>query len=127
MKKLFFLILSLGILGSCNNKKAADKTDDVKTTDTVKKEPVDEKVENKEAPPTETVTGWPEKDKNDFLNSCIESSLPNTNDRTVSQTYCSCMLDKLQQEYPDIERVKTLTDDDINTVLEKYKDGCLPR
>ncbi len=124
MKKLLTLLLAAGILASCNNKKAGtEKTekDTTKTTTDVKP-PADMGKE-----PTTTATGWPEKDRNDFLTSCVDEAVKNINDRTVASTYCSCMLSKLEAEYPDVNKAASLTTDEVTAVMQKYRDGCLAK
>lgn len=123
MKKLLTLLLAAGILASCNNKKAgAEKSDKDTTKTTEVKPPADMGKE-----PTTTATGWPEKDRNDFLTSCVDEAVKNVNDKTVATNYCSCMLSKLEAEYPDVTRAAALTTDEVTAVMQKYRDGCLAK
>jgi hypothetical protein len=123
MRKLLSLLLAVSILASCNNKKPA--TGDNTKTDTTKKEDVKPPSDmgNKEA----TATGWPEKDKNDFMTSCVDEAVKNVSDRTIATNYCSCMLDKLEGEYPDVNKAAALTSEEVGEVMKKYRDGCLAK
>jgi hypothetical protein len=34
------------------------------------------------------------------------------------------MVEKMEALYPDVSEVETLTEDDINSVVNRYKDKC---
>jgi hypothetical protein len=124
MKKLFILLLAGSMLASCNNKKAStEKTSKDTTTNTTDVKPPSDM--GKVDPTTTTSTGWPEKDRNDFLTSCVDEAVKNVNDRTLASNYCSCMLSKLEAEYPDVTKAAALTTDEVTVVMQKYRDGCL--
>lgn len=132
MKKLLILFLAVGMLTACNNKKGkeGDKTDKDTTTVTKDKDTKDADGKEPEGDKTtdktdDTVTGWPQKDKDDFLTSCIAEAFKSSQDRPLSEHYCECMLGKMEIEYPDVNRAATLTTEEIQAVLLKYRDGCL--
>jgi hypothetical protein len=129
MKKLLILFLAFGLLTACNNNKTkADKTDNGKT----EKENTDNKdaktTDNKESDNKETTdnntSGWPQKDRDDFIGSCVDKAYESSGDRALSENYCECMLGKIEQKYPNIEDAKKLTDTDINALLTEYAEGC---
>lgn len=128
MKKLLILFLAVGLLAACNNKKGkvGDKTD--KDTTTVTKDGKDDK-DGKEPEGDKTgdmtVTGWPQAKKDEFLTSCITEAFKASENRALSETYCECMLGKLEAKYPDYKTVEALTEPEVQDFLTQYKDGCL--
>jgi hypothetical protein len=122
MKQLLTVLLSLTILAACNNKKAEVAGEKTSTEKTDIKPPDDGKgSKDKDA----MTTGWPEKDRNDFLSSCINEALKNIPDSNKVTRYCSCMLEKMEGEYPDVNKAATLTTEEISAMMTKYRDGCL--
>lgn len=63
--------------------------------------------------------GWPEDEKEDFLEVCVESvkGIPNVDPQTV----CSCMLEKFESKYKNKEEAQQMTDEEI----EAYVIECL--
>ena len=132
MKKLFILFMAFGLLTACNNKKA--KEGDKTTKDSIDKKDTKEAKDNMgdgdkttDVTTDNTVTGWPQKDKDDFLTSCISEAVKASDNRPLSETYCECMLSKMEMKYPDVNKAATLTDDEIQQVMMEYRDGCLGR
>jgi type III secretory pathway component EscV len=127
MQKLLVLLLAAGLItASCNNKKAENKDDKDKTEkDGTKDETKDKDKENKDTEKTTTTTGWPQKDRDDFMSSCVREAVKNNNDEPLSQRYCQCMLEKMEAKYPDVNRAAQLTDQEIADVMMEYRDGCL--
>ena len=127
MKKLLILFLAFGLLTACNNKKGkeGDKTAKDTTENKDGKEPVGDKTTDITKDNDNTTTGWPQKDRDDFLTSCISEAVKASDNRPLSETYCECMLGKIEAQYPDVQKAGELTESEIQDFLAKYKDGCL--
>jgi hypothetical protein len=130
MKKLLILSLAFGLLTACNNNKAkADKADNDKT----EKEGKDNKdakatdnTDNKETTDN-TTTGWPQNKKDEFIGPCVDNAYKASGDRTLSETYCECMLNKLIELYPDYNKAEARGSDGLQQDLQPYIDGCAGR
>ncbi len=131
MRKFWMLFLALGLITACNNKgkdKPADKTG---AKDTVAKDNKDSKDDNaprdEQKDNTTTVTGWPQNERDDFMNNCVPAAEKNGVTNDVATRYCQCMLDKIEAKYPDVNQAARLTDEELQDVMKQYRDGCLPR
>jgi hypothetical protein len=69
--------------------------------------------------------GWPESEKKEFMSSCIREAVAGGNTRQLATRYCECMMDKLESLYPDIKKAATLTDQQLERIMNQYKDKCL--
>lgn len=72
-----------------------------------------------------TTSNWPQSEKDDFISSCVRSAMAKGKSRAVSQSYCDCMLNRIENLYPDYNDAARLTEADVNRIITKYKDGCL--
>jgi hypothetical protein len=64
---------------------------------------------------------WTEKDKMEFLETCVSEASVNT--AIDAETYCDCMLEKIMVKYPDPK------DSDKVTMLEvmEWAEDCLAK
>jgi len=124
MKQLWIITLFLTILSACNNKKAEVAGDKTTTEKTDIKPPDDGRGSKDKEIVSE---GWPEKDRNDFLSNCISEGVKNMPDTERVTRYCNCMLEKMEGEYPDVNKASTLSSEEINDLMMKYRDGCLQK
>lgn len=69
--------------------------------------------------------GWPQSERDGFISSCVTNAMKQGRSRAVSQSYCDCMLDKMESLYPDINEAAKLTDAQVDRIIAKYRDGCL--
>jgi hypothetical protein len=69
--------------------------------------------------------GWPQSERDGFISSCVTNAMKQGRSRAVSQSYCDCMLDKMESLYPDINDASRLTDAQVDRIIAKYRDGCL--
>lgn len=74
---------------------------------------------------TSSGSNWPQSEKDDFITSCVRSAMAKGKSRAVSQSYCDCMLNRIESLYPDYNDAARLTENDVNRIIAKYKDGCL--
>ncbi|HEX4877726.1 MAG TPA: hypothetical protein VFV31_13710 [Chitinophagaceae bacterium] len=149
MKKLLLFLLAFSLLTACKNDKGGgakktetQATDDYRSGDEKNKDDKTKTEENKEpqkngddlttGEKNETddntnmgAGGWPETEKSSFITSCVREAMKNGNSRSVSTSYCQCMLEKLEAMYPDINEAAKLSDTELERVMMKYKDGCL--
>ncbi|HRF17172.1 MAG TPA: hypothetical protein PK977_03355, partial [Chitinophagaceae bacterium] len=70
-------------------------------------------------------SGWPQSEKDSFISSCVREAMKGGRSREVASSYCQCMMEKMEAEYPDINKAAKLTNDEIEKVMMKYRDGCL--
>lgn len=55
-------------------------------------------------------SGWTQKDTQDFMGGCMKGAV-NEMGAARAQSYCSCMLDKLQKKYPNAADLKYVKND----------------
>lgn len=111
MKKSLFILFSVCLIISCDNKKAGEqKTIEDKTKVEEKKTP-DNKVSTDNNTPetklntdntTTANTGWTEDDVNRFLYSCRNSATPKVGASRANE-YCDCMIQKIKAKYKSYE------------------------
>lgn len=69
--------------------------------------------------------GWSAKDEDEFLSSCVKNAMAKGQTRSISTRYCECMLGKIESRYPNSADAANLTEDEINGIIARYRDGCL--
>lgn len=74
---------------------------------------------------TKTAAGWPQNEKNSFMINCEKKAMASGRSRVVAQSYCQCMMEKMESLYPDINDAGKLTPAQIERIIERYKDKCL--
>lgn len=144
MKKLLILFFATSLFVACNNDKKDDRRssrdrdkekddyrsrddeekDDSRNTD-YKDDEKDTRDKDEDRDTRKTASGWPQSSKDEFVNSCVREAVKNGQTRSISERYCECMVEKMEGLYPDVSEVETLTEDDINSVVNRYKDKCL--
>ncbi len=72
-----------------------------------------------------SVGGWPQVEKDGFMTNCEKKAIEAGRSRLVAQSYCECMLDKIETLYPDINVASKLTDSQLDRVITKYRGKCL--
>ena len=127
MEKLVILLMVLCLLFACNNNKG-DKNGDTKP----KIEMKTDKEENKDNNNSKNSTGgnkdtWPPSDAKGFIAKCVPAAEKNGMTYINAQSYCNCMLGKLQNLYPDINdpRLKSISMED--PVIKQAVQSCQPR
>lgn len=70
-------------------------------------------------------SGWPQSERDAFISSCVSNAMKKGQSRSVSQSYCDCMLNKMESLYPDINEAANLSDEEVDRIIARYKDGCL--
>ncbi|HRG81662.1 MAG TPA: hypothetical protein PLO99_04050 [Chitinophagaceae bacterium] len=144
MKKLLILFFATSLFVACNNDKKDDRRstrdrekekDDYRSRDDEEKDDSrntdykdDERStrdKDEDRDTRKSASGWPQSSKDEFVNSCVREAVKNGQTRSISERYCECMVEKMEALYPDVSEVETLTEDDINSVVNRYKDKCL--
>lgn len=64
---------------------------------------------------------WSQEEKNAFMQNCIKNASQNL-DVDSANNYCSCMLEKIIEEYPTPEEATLLTTDKVKQMTKT----CLP-
>ena len=113
MKKLKFLALSVILVAglafvACNDKKDEKKSDDGKKTEETTNE--DEVTKDEEA---STGGAWSEFERTQFLKSCVES-FNQSSGGLDGEKYCSCMLEKIEIEYPNYMDAQNISQAEMN-------------
>jgi hypothetical protein len=72
-----------------------------------------------------TGSGWPQVERRAFITSCEKKAIAGGRDKYTAQSYCACMLEKMEGDYPDINDASRLTERQVEAIVNKYKDGCL--
>lgn len=143
MKKFLIILMAFSLLTACKDKKEADakktetksaddyRSGDNKTGDDNKgKDDKDNTGVTDDQNKTDNNTnfsggGWPQSEKDSFISSCVREAMKGGRSREVASSYCQCMMEKMEAEYPDINKAAKLTNDEIEKVMMKYRDGCL--
>ena len=71
------------------------------------------------------VRGWPQVERDGFMTNCEKNAIKAGQSRLVAQSYCECMLDKMETLYPDINDAAKLTESQLDRVITKYRAKCL--
>lgn len=67
--------------------------------------------------------GWSRQDRNDFINSCVTTSVQRgTMTEDAAEDYCSCMLDKIEREYPDVKKAERLLTSESSEMRQWARD-----
>lgn len=144
MKKLLILLATTVLLINCDDDNSG-KSIDVKeksSTDSIEKkvDPVKENKDNlindesktqdndlgkytdeKENPET----GWPEIERRGFIKSCEREAVKGGVDKYTAESYCLCMLEKMEKEFPDINKASKLTNNQLEEFTNRNKEECL--
>lgn len=74
---------------------------------------------------TNAGNGWPQSERDGFISSCVTNAMKKGQSRSVSQSYCDCMLNKMEALYPNINDAALLSEAEVDRIIARYKDGCL--
>ncbi len=111
MIKLLICISSIIMLISCKSKNTADSHDH-STHD------------------RGTTSGaWTEQYKQNFLDQCITGGTANffEGDSVKAKSYCDCMLEKMQQAYPNTDTLNNMTMAEMQQRMSNMVNDCLPK
>jgi len=123
MKKLLFVFLAFSVLAACNNNKTkADKTDLDKSEKENKEGTKDDKSDNKDE--NKTTSTWTQEYRDQFLGPCVDNAYQASGDRSLSEHYCECMLNKLEELYPDVQKAEARGSEGLQEDLKPYIEGC---
>lgn len=145
MRKLLILFLTISFIAACNNKKddrrstrdrdresddyrSRDEDKDRDSKDADYKDDRDkdrDRESDRDRDKEVSADGWPKASRDEFISSCVREAVNAGQTRSISERYCECMLEKMEGLYPDVNEVERLTEDDINRVVNRYKDKCL--
>lgn len=150
MKKLVILLMTFNLFAACDsNSKGKDKYDrDKSSVDAREKDDyrnsdnkanadnskpsvsndnssLGAKTINDEPDNNETMAGWPQSERRGFMKSCEREAMGTGSDRLTAQSYCQCMLDKMEALYPDIKVAAKLTREQLNQFGMKNRANCL--
>ncbi|MDZ4810700.1 MAG: hypothetical protein SGI96_20885 [Bacteroidota bacterium] len=107
-----------------NNDKKAN-ADSKKPSDNEDNSNLDSKASTDEPEKNPTAAGWPQIERRGFIKSCEREAVKTGSDRLTAQSYCQCMLDKMEARYPDVKVVANLTKAQMSVFLEKNRADCL--
>ena len=139
MKKLLILLMVFGFfVAACNNNKNGKnqnsgnrEKDDYGKNDNLNKDDEKKNDENtlnngNDNNSNSMTSGWTSNDINVFVTNCVSTAVQGGMSQELSQKYCSCMQQKLEQMYPDSKDAGNITEEQMNTpsMLEMVK-GCL--
>lgn len=150
MKKIIILLMTAGLFAACDNdKNGKDKYDRDKSSadarekddyrnsdnkanaDNSKPSVNDErsnlgtKTSSDEPDNSGTMAGWPQNERSGFINSCEKKAIAEGGDKLTAQSFCQCMLDKMEARYPDIKVAAKLTRAQVNQFGEQNRADCL--
>jgi hypothetical protein len=147
MKKLFALLIVVGLLGfACNNNKTSKNlnsnnrekddygksgnrnNDDVKKNDETSGEKPDENTVEKpdENTGNSLLSGWPQAERDAFKTNCEKNAVGGGISVTLAKNYCDCMLNYMESQYPNVLDAGKLTDEDLETPeMKKIIKECL--
>ncbi len=74
---------------------------------------------------SETVVVGPQSERRGFIKSCEREAMGGGKDKLTAQSYCQCMLEKMETRYPDIKVAAKLSMQQINEFGEKNRADCL--
>ena len=70
--------------------------------------------------------GWSSNDINEFVSNCVSTAVKAGMTQELSQKYCSCMQQKLEQMYPDPKDAGNITEEQMSTPsMTAMAKGCL--
>jgi hypothetical protein len=68
---------------------------------------------------------WPQIERDGFIKNCKKNAIEAGSSQLIAQSYCECMLDKMETLHPDIKDAGKLTVEEINEIAMKYRGECL--
>ena len=126
MEKLMILLMAFCLSVACNNNKG-DKNGDTKSKIEMNRDKEENKNDNKSKDSTgENKKTWPSNEVKGFIAKCVPAAEKNGMTYIDAQSYCNCMLYKLQNLYPDINdpRLKSISMDD--PIIKQAVQNCQP-
>ncbi len=72
-----------------------------------------------------TAAGWPQSERRGFIKSCEKEAISTGTDRLTAQSFCQCMLDKMEARYPDIKVAAKLSEEQVNQFGTQNRADCL--
>jgi hypothetical protein len=145
MKKLVILSMALGLFVACNNNKPGmqrektgsykddynGKDDENKNTDRDKMDENDNKnnrtnnddENTKPATHTSSTGAWGSSNEEIFVSNCVSSAVDGGFTKSKATAYCNCMLEKLEDKYPDPNDVGGL--DENSPEMKRMATECV--
>jgi hypothetical protein len=99
MKKLFILMLTIGLFTACNNTANGLKEKDDRKTEKPGRDDGDDRNDdggNKGG-------GWSKKERNNFLSQCEEGLAANGYSSSQARQLCNCVLGKVEKKYSSLD------------------------
>ena len=137
MKKIFILLVVLGFfVEACNNNKTAkiqnsnnrEKDDYSKSENRDKEEKTtsEETTVSKANDNNAMLSSWSSNDINEFVSNCVSTAVQGGMSQELSEKYCSCIQQKIEQLYPDPKDAGNITDEQMNSPsMKSMVRGCL--
>ena len=121
MKKLFILFLATTLFAACNNDNPFGKKD-ANADKTGKEEKSDGEKKTGGlfgGGKSDDNSNWTSKQRNDWMDKCLDEFSDNPQARKI----CSCVLDKIEQKYPDAKDAEESTEEEGQQIISACMKG----
>ncbi|HEU4901456.1 MAG TPA: hypothetical protein VFT06_01660, partial [Flavisolibacter sp.] len=136
MRKLMLFALAAFVLTSCDNAAKKKNKSDSESEETARlKKPLKEEETSEEDSRTVThqnadakagtktestsyASGWPSTEKNMFMSTCVDKAKAGMGE-TQAKNYCSCMLEKIEEMYPNATDATKLDQEKMTTLAKE--------
>jgi hypothetical protein len=126
MRKLLIFFMAVSLLAACDSKKdgkVREKSSDSREKDDYRnddddKTSKDDRTEENNNENTTKQNNWPASEVNAFTSNCVTEASGGM-ERAKAVSYCNCMLEKMQELYPDVKDAARVTDADMETASFK--------
>jgi hypothetical protein len=145
MKKLLILLLACSLFAACNNNKAArerdrssnsrdrddyrdnrdnnSRNDEDRDRDRDRNTDYTNDNDDRNNSSSSSSSSWTSRQRDEFTTSCVNTAVEGGMDRSMAQSYCSCMQGKLERLYPNPNDANNL---DVNsTEMQNMMRDCL--
>lgn len=122
MRKLLLFLLAFSLLTSCNDSqfsKKASKEETADKDDRDKGKDEDDDRDDKKNKDDDTESNWTTKQRNKWLNECIDAASSNPQAREL----CSCVLEKVERKYPDSEDAEKVSEAEATRLAKECLAG----
>jgi hypothetical protein len=102
MKRVLILLMALSLFAACKNNNEKSSKDN-----------------------RDFAARWPQVERDGFMKNCEKKAKESGSSQLIAQSFCECMLDKMETLYPDIKDAAKLTIEKINEIGMKYREECL--
>lgn len=140
MKQLLLAVFTTGLLFACKdsksdkekiNREKDDYSKSGKTESTTEKAGNETGSKSSQTGSDESsassskTASWPQSERDGFLSSCEKSALKSTTDKSLAESYCQCMMEKMEKAYPDINDAVKLTRAEVEKFTNDNREDCL--